>query len=756
MRITFINPPIKLGKTYAHYPLFSNLGMLQNAALLEKAGLSVCIVDAFFITENINFRPIDNDLFHLGAELHYLEKLIKNNNSEIFIIPITMFSDVTKLQETYIIEICDIIKRLHRDSILIAADCYICGMNYFAYDSALLLRSIKSIDVNLKGETDITLLNTVIHIKKYGTYDLPYGTYRHKGEIIQKDDINYYPTNLNTLPYPAFHLLEMNKYFNILGEATRLDLIHEYHAPERFLPLMTSRGCLYSCNFCTQQVLKMPYRYYSNEYLIKEIRYFKNKYKVDRFLFLDNNINAESKRFDELVTFLSNNNISWDAVNGFRADKLKRVHIKKIKAAGNKKLTISAESGDPELLNNVITKNLKLQAVINVAKWTNELKFPSQIHYIIGMPGENIEKMNKTLEFAEMLFEKYKAWPLLQHAIPFRNTSLYNLCKTNNYFAKDPDKTPTHILETHPIIRTTEFSERDVLTIKKHFINKFKFYETTSYIITNNSCNNNCLHCEISDRLNKKSISKRKIKCQIQTANKNGQKNLIIIGGEPTINNENLFFALKEAKRLGFQNIVLTTNGRMLAYREFTREILRLGINQISISINSMDSKTHDHITSVNGSFTQTISGIQNLLYLNFKNININIRVTSINQNHIEEIIKILSSSNIHNFYIRIALPLGKLAQNPSLLPDLKSLSSTINRILEKYRDDLNIQIKGLPYCLIPERFLNNLKFFPLLYANEYRRLKVKIPKCISCVHYISCLGFFRPEFSKYYNQEIQ
>jgi len=755
MKVTFINPPIKLGKTFAHYPLFSNLGMLQNAAILERAGFSVRVIDSFFITNEINYRPIENDLFHLGAELNYIDNLIKKEKADIFIVPITMFSDVEKLQETYIPEICNIIKKHHRDSILITADCYICGMNYFAYDPVKLLKSVKTIDINLRGETDITLPETLHHIRERKTAELPFGTFRYKGRLISKEDTRYYQKNLNELPYPAFHLLDMNKYFKTIREAALLDLIHEYHKPERFLPLMTSRGCLYSCNFCTQQVLSMPYRYYSVQYLKDEIRYFKNKYNIDRFFFLDNNINADINRFDELITFLSKMKISWDAVNGFRADNLKKSHIKKIKLAGNKKITVSAESGDPSVLDSIINKNLKLKSIIDVAKWSYENRIQSQVHYIIGMPGESVEKMNKTLEFAEMLYEKYNAWPLLQHAIPFRKTRLFISCQQKGYFARDPDRTPTHHLEQFPVIKTGQFSENDVFTIKSHFLNKFKFYETTSFIRINNLCNNSCIHCEISDTLGKYAMAFGDIKKQIQTSKARGHNNVIITGGEPTINNKHLFRTLNELKKAGFVNIALSTNGRMLAYRDFVKDIISNGINQITVSLNSMDPALHDNITSVRGSFAQTIKGIQNLLSIDFRNINISIRITSVNQNSVEDIIKSLKNAGVLNYYIRIALPLGSIRNDPSLLPDLELLSAKLNEILDRQKD-INIKIAGLPFCMLNGRHINNLTFYPPLNINEYRKFKVKIHRCLNCIHYISCLGFYRPEFNQYYNQDIR
>lgn len=319
----------------------------------------------------------------------------------------------------------------------------------------------------------------------------------------------------------------------------------------------------------------------------------------------------------------------------------------------------------------------------------------------------------------------------------------------------DPDRTPTYYLEQFPLIKTEKFSDKDVFTIKNHFISKFKFYETTSFIRINNSCNNSCVHCEVIDYLHGSEIQLSYIKKQIHTAKSKRNNNIIIIGGEPTINFKNLFYTLDEVKKAGFLNITLITNGRMLAYKDFVNDILSRGINQISISLHSVDSIIHDSITSIKGSFVQTIKGIQNLLSNDFQNININVRVTSINQGVLLDIINSLKKMGIFNFYFRMALPVGRLSQNLSLLPDLKLVSKELNEIL-KTQNDVAIKICGLPFCMLNEKYIKNLTFYPSFNINEYRKLKIKINSCLNCIHYISCLGFYRPEYNLYYNQDIK
>lgn len=62
-----------------------------------------------------------------------------------------------------------------------------------------------------------------------------------------------------------------------------------------------------------------------------------------------------------------------------------------------------------------------------------------------------------------------------------------------------------------------------------------------------------------------------------------------------------------------FSKIVLNTNGRMYIYKDFCKEISKIGISQFNVYLCGYNSFMHDSTTGVNGSFEQTLQGIRNL-----------------------------------------------------------------------------------------------------------------------------------------------
>jgi len=73
------------------------------------------------------------------------------------------------------------------------------------------------------------------------------------------------PYNLNTYPYPAFHLQKKTDY----------------------IPILTSRGCPFSCAYCASHFLEPELMRRNTDLVTEEIRYWHDKYGVKDFIFYD-------------------------------------------------------------------------------------------------------------------------------------------------------------------------------------------------------------------------------------------------------------------------------------------------------------------------------------------------------------------------------------------------------------------------------------------------------------------------------------
>lgn len=754
MRVILVNPPIRLPGAFAHYPMFSTLGLLTNAGWLREQGHDVEVVDAFTSLPKLNIRHDGDEGFrHIGAELDDLVKAVVDRTERgagrpCIVIAVTMFSDMNRPDENLVKQTVAAIADAVPESNVGLADLYTCGMNYFPFDPARALTEIPGADWILLGEAEPTLPELLRRLgERVSIAGLPRLAWREK-EVVTFNPSPPEPlAELDQLPLPAFDLLDMDSYFSVLADAIEADLVHEYHVVERQLPLMTSRSCPFRCNFCTNQVLGLPWRAHSVEYLRRAVRELRERYDADRFLLLDDNINVDRDRFRELVRMLAEEGVAWDAVNGYRADRLDREMVRAIKAAGNTKITVSAESGDPKLLKKVIRKGLKLSAVIKLAEICMEERIPLQIHYIVGVPGETKAQINKTLEFATELFDRHGAWPLLQHAIPFPGTRLYAQCESEGWFIAPPEQISGAVLEVESIIRTPDLDPVEVIAMKRAAQHLHAAMQSLVLLAVETRCDCDCLACHCHSSDDEAPPSREKLRAKMERARFLGGEELFISGGEPTLRTD-LPDIIVEARELGFHRISLVTNAHGLASKERAKKLLSVGIDRLVVDLLGHNAEIHDAVARCKGAFNWTLAGIRRAMKLGCSEIEVNIPITKTNLTALPATVKLAERLGLRGAHLQLPQP-DSAALAGGQIPLWKEAEPHLVRALAAASRGF-ATIQGAPLCLWPDRpgALAPLPHWALARA---RRHRVNRDRCRLCVMYLLCGGFFRPEFEEVY-----
>ena len=102
-------------------------------------------------------------------------------------------------------------------------------------------------------------------------------------------------------------------------------------------------------------------------------------------------------------------------------------------------------------------------------------------------------------------------------------------------------------------------------------------------VMAGTSCNTHCMFCRAFSMLKNRDRSTQEIVLELQR-HKNKYSNVEFTGGEFTIRKDAVPL-VKLASQLGYTSISLETNGKMLAYRDFSEKIIKAGVNHISFSI---------------------------------------------------------------------------------------------------------------------------------------------------------------------------
>ena len=105
------------------------------------------------------------------------------------------------------------------------------------------------------------------------------------GEIVKEMD---------SLPFPAYELLDLNKYSHVLSKGGSS------------MSIQTSRGCPYLCTFC--DIRKTKFRFKSPERVIEEIVELK-KMGITDFFIVDDTISVHKERLKDICQLLIQNKI---------------------------------------------------------------------------------------------------------------------------------------------------------------------------------------------------------------------------------------------------------------------------------------------------------------------------------------------------------------------------------------------------------------------------------------------------------------
>ena len=129
-----------------------------------------------------------------------------------------------------------------------------------------------------------------------------------------------------------------------------------------------------------------------------------------------------------------------------------------------------------------------------------EVKIPLSSFFVIGFPGETKAKIQKTIDFACMLYEKYDVIMGLNIATPLVGTSLYDIVVKGGFLAKEMNSynisNATNPIIGEGMIKTSEFTPHDLkdfsmqayakmqkIKIKKALKDPKKFYQLIKSII---------------------------------------------------------------------------------------------------------------------------------------------------------------------------------------------------------------------------------------------------------------------------------
>jgi len=461
MKILLIAPYVDL-KYDRPLEKFSRGDFIPSGALLYLAA----------ILRSKNYEPTILDFNNAVVDSHkekyfnYCKKIIIDNLNEhkpnlvgINCLFSGVFADVLKLAK---------VVKSHSPHVKIV----IGGMHATTFTKEILT-NCNDIDYVAIGEGEKTIValaasvkakneNLLSSIKSFG--------YKDKDGTIKINRENDYIEDLDSLPMPAWDLINLNEF--------EMELDHYYNP--RNLPIkhrayiFASRACPCVCNFCDIfLVMGRKHRKRSPKVIVNEIEMLNKSYGVNYFSFNDDNLTLNKAHIlgicDEILK--RKLNIMIDSPSGLWINSLREEVLAKMAEAGFVKATISVEHGDDYIRNKVIGKSLPREKIYEVVELLKKYKIMITGYFIMGFP----EDTNETLQNSyDMIDELQIDQPSIQPLIPLFGTPVFKQVVKDKLFIGDWNldelwKTPLSLSQSKFVIKPYNMSIDDLYKWREKF-----------------------------------------------------------------------------------------------------------------------------------------------------------------------------------------------------------------------------------------------------------------------------------------------
>jgi anaerobic magnesium-protoporphyrin IX monomethyl ester cyclase len=368
MKISFISASPNEGideregrKSIAAFP---PLSILYLAAVLEERDIEVTVLD----------QPA------LGINVEETVRWVKKENPDVL-----GFSTLTSSGQTAAL-ISTKVKKENPQVITVF------GNHHATFNAERILRKYPSVDIVVRGEGEKTVMELAECLENGGDLQEIRGiNFRKEGKIVTNPD-QLLIKDLDSLPFPDRKLINAEYHCVIAGANI---------APKKFTSIVTSRGCVYNCRFCScTEIAKNRWRPRSAQNTLEELQFLSGEgYK--QLIFVDDAFTMNPKRVIEICRGIRREKLDLEWICEGRVDICTYDMVHEMVLAGCKVLYLGIENANQRILdyyNKKITPKQSENAVRTAKKAGVDVVAGS---FILGAPDETREEIWNTVKFAQ-------------------------------------------------------------------------------------------------------------------------------------------------------------------------------------------------------------------------------------------------------------------------------------------------------------------------------------------------------------------
>ncbi len=299
------------------------------------------------------------------------------------------------------------------------------GGPHVTFTAEETLQHIKEIDVIVFHEGEDTLVELTKALGDGISLKTIKGlAYRENGEV-RKTPSREFIKDLDRLPFPARELFDVDKYDLYLPIFDRPKAMH----------LLTSRGCPYSCGFCSAQEMSgRRVRFTSPEKVLEEMELIRISYPHYKWLFFyDDHFTLQKSRVIKLCEGIIRKKLDFDWGCYGRVDSIDEEIVEAMKEAGCRMISFGVESGSDTVLD-LMQKKIDSKMIERAIDIVKKKGLVARASFIFGYPGERLMDFFATIKLCSRLhLEKDEIiWNF--NPVIYPSTPLSEKLKREGYF----------------------------------------------------------------------------------------------------------------------------------------------------------------------------------------------------------------------------------------------------------------------------------------------------------------------------------
>lgn len=247
----------------------------------------------------------------------------------------------------------------------------------------------KGADVVIFGEADETLLKLLDNQKPKA--EIAGIAFKRENKIIQNTR-GAVLKDLDSLPYPAWDLLDIKPYQNAWKK-------HGYFS----VNLATTRGCPFKCNWCAKPIYGNRYNSHSPGYIVGLIKHMQQYFSFNHMWFADDIFGLKPGWVQQFSADMQKAGLRIPFKIQSRADLLvKEDTVAALAKAGCDEVWIGAESGSQKVLD-AMDKGTTIAQIAESTRLMKQHGIKPCFFLQFGYPGEDWDDIKATINMVETL-----------------------------------------------------------------------------------------------------------------------------------------------------------------------------------------------------------------------------------------------------------------------------------------------------------------------------------------------------------------